>query len=128
MVPKTILYKTYSSTIEANIALSKLKDNDIPCFLANEASSNILQNYSGIMGSGIQLYIIESDLDKVKNLLIENKEEIICPNCSSKNIKVSLGRNKFKKLFMIFLSLLSSQPFGNITPQYSCKDCKYKFE
>lgn len=51
-------FRTYSDTVEANIALTKLQANDIPCFLTNEHMNDLLWHMKVGLG-GIRLMLNE---------------------------------------------------------------------
>jgi len=84
---------------------------------------------SADLGAGIQVMIDESDLEKAQELISSPKaDEIVCPNCNSSNVTFGFGYNKVKKWFIVFLSLFSWVPFGNIRKNFRCEDCKTEFE
>ncbi len=119
---------TCESAIEANIIKGRLENEGIFCFVANENFSNLMPNYNRVLDSGAQIIINQADYQKASELLKLNIEkEIICPNCQSKNINISLGKHWLKKIFFILISLFSSVPFNNINNIYYCKDCKTEF-
>lgn len=119
---------TCENTIEANLVKGRLENEGINCFLTNENFANLMPHYNRILGAGVQIMINETDLEKAVELLELNKnKELYCPNCNSKNVKVSLGKNKFKKIFAIILSLFSGVPFNNINSINRCADCKTEF-
>jgi hypothetical protein len=121
---------TCNSSIEANMIKNQLENEDIKCFLTNENFSSLMPNYAGILGSGVQIMIDENDRVKAFKIIEgQNKTvELKCPNCNSEKISFGLGLNRFKKLFIIVLSLLMSIPTKNITNTYYCKDCKTEFK
>ncbi len=120
---------TFESPIEANIVKGRLENEGIPCFVTNENFSNLMPHYNRILDSGVQLMIRQTDYQKAVEILELNKEkELLCPNCNSKNVGISLGKNWFKKIVVIFVSLLSVIPFNNISGNYLCKDCKSEFK
>jgi len=89
-----IAFETYYDPVLANIALSKLKANDIPCFLTNEHTTQMLWHMSMAMG-GIKLMLNPSDRSSAQEILeyepnildraIEPdiNTEYICPACKS---------------------------------------------
>lgn len=126
---QTIRLMTCESSVEANIIKGRLESEGIECFIANENFSNLMPHYNNIMGSGAQIIIKEDDLDKAKQLLeIGTQNKLVCPECRSTSIRISLGHNRIKKMVVIFLSLLSVTPFNNISTSYVCNDCKTAFK
>ncbi|MCG8580536.1 MAG: DUF2007 domain-containing protein [Bacteroidales bacterium] len=126
---KTIRLMTCESAVEANIIKGRLKNEGIECFIANENFSNLMPNYNNIMGSGAQILIRENDLELARQTLeMEAKKQLVCPQCQSQNVKISLGNNKIRKLVIIFISLITATPFNNINVNYICKDCQSVFK
>ena len=125
----TVRLMTCDNAVEANLIKGKLENEDIPCILTNENFSNLMPHYNRIMGAGVQVLVNEEDFNRAMELVNVNPEvhEITCPNCNSKNIKVGLGKQKFKKVFAIVVSLLTVIPINNISYSYTCKDCKTEF-
>jgi len=126
----TTILTTCNNSIEANLIKGMLENNGIHCFLINENFSNLMPNYNGIMGSGVQIVINEFDMDEAIKLISyhEMTDKIICPNCQSLNTSLGLGTNKIKKVFMVILSLFFGIPFGNLKSTYYCPDCKAEFK
>ncbi|MDQ2177301.1 DUF2007 domain-containing protein [Marinifilum sp. D714] len=126
---KTKRLMTCESPIEANIIKGRLENEGIRCFVTNENFSNLMPHYNRILGSGAELMIDQDDYKKAVEILeLNSRKEIVCPNCNSKNIKMSLGKNWFKKAVVIVISLFSSVPFNNINSTYMCKDCNIEFK
>jgi hypothetical protein len=88
-----------------------------------------MPNYSGMMGSGVQVIVDEKDIELAKTLIAETTtDESRCPNCNSTNIRFGLGNNRFRRIFTIIISLLFWIPFGNIRNTHFCKDCNTEFK
>lgn len=120
---------TFESPVEANLVKGRLENEGIPCFVTNEHFSTLMPHYNRILNSGIQLMIREADYERAVLLLELNKESmLVCPNCHSGNIKMSLGENWLKKLVVIVVSLFSGVPFNNINVTYLCRDCHTGFK
>ncbi len=125
---KTVRLITCETSIQANIIKGRLENEGIPCFITNENFSNLMPNYNRILDSGPHIMVDQNSYQKAIELLELNvTKELICPNCQSKNIKVSLGKNWLKKSFTIIISLFCSIPFNNINHVYCCKDCNTEF-
>jgi len=120
---------TCDSPIEASIIKGRLDNEGIYCFITNENFSNLMPQFNRILNSGAQIMIDESDYQKAVDILeLNTNKELVCPNCKSKSIKLQLGNNWFRKIAVIFMSLLSGVPFNNINTTYVCKDCKTEFK
>ncbi|MBU1013235.1 MAG: DUF2007 domain-containing protein [Bacteroidetes bacterium] len=129
---KTIAIATCKDAIEANFIKNKLELAGIDSFLTNENAATLLPHLFMGSNSGVQIFINDSDIEEAKKIvdlhLGNNEIHIVCPKCSSKNVTVSLGKNKLHNFFKIFISL-----FANTAPQsnfysYRCTDCKAEFK
>lgn len=120
---------TCNSVIEATFIKNNLENEGIESFLTNEISSNLLPGYNGIMNGGVQVMVDLNDLEKAQKLISLSNEstELVCPVCSSNNIKISLGNNKIMRILLIVFSIFTVIPFGNIKSKYICNDCKTEF-
>jgi len=121
---------SFDTSTEAHLFKAILEDNEIRCFLTNENFSSLMPQYNGIMGSGIQIWIDEQDLEAAQEILLRQRteKEKKCPYCGSVNIGFGLGKKRKKKIWIIILSLLIGIPFGNIKYTYYCKDCSETFD
>jgi Zn finger protein HypA/HybF involved in hydrogenase expression len=119
---------TCGDTWEAHIIKDKLQNEGIRCFLTNQNFTNLMPHFNGVMGAGIQVFVREVDLENARQLIRDKlepeNEEIICPHCRSKDIKLGLGKLKGLKIFNVIIALLCVLPFGNLKPKYFCNQCK----
>ncbi len=128
------IFRVYNESIEANIALTKLQANDVPCFLTNEQMNNLLWHMTFAMG-GIRLMVQEEDFEKANRILSidpiqitnESNGEIVCPNCRSNNINYGSLKSK-PSLFGLILSLLFFLPAPITKKGYHCFNCELDFE
>jgi len=120
---------TCNSIIEATMIKNLLENEGIECFLTNENFTTLMPGFNGVMGSGIQIMVNNTDLDKANKIInLDQASEILkCPNCQSENITYGLGSNKIKKIFIIIMSLFAFTPFSNLKSTYYCKNCKIEF-
>lgn len=63
-----ITYQSYYDPMLAHIIRTKLEDNDIPCFIADENTLVANPIYNQALG-GIKLKIFERDVDRVNEIL-----------------------------------------------------------
>lgn len=119
---------TAKDTFEANLVKSKLEEAGIKAFIEKETISSVLPNFKGMMGLYLNVKVDNADKDLALEVLEikKNNQEIKCPNCGSENIEFTFGENKFKKYFIIFISILVATPMGNLTRDYYCKDCGFR--
>lgn len=111
---------TAKDTFEANLVKSKLEEAGIKAFIENETISSVIPNFTGMMGLYLNIKVDNADKDLALEVLEIEKscQEIKCPNCGSENIEFTFGENKFKKYFIIFISILVVTPMGNLTRDY----------
>jgi hypothetical protein len=125
---KTIRLITCVNIIDAHFIKNRLNNEGIDCFLTNENFTNLLPNYFNLFGSGVQVFVIESDYEKSKELVKDKLDpenvEKFCPFCGSSDIMLSLGKHKFLLGFNVLLSILVGVPIGNVHVRYYCKKCK----
>jgi len=120
---------TCNSAIEANIIKTRLIDEEIDCFLVNETFTTLMPAMNGMFGAGVQVMIDEKDSERAKEILKINDQtaQVVCPYCNSENVKPGLGKNKFKKILLIIVSILAFIPFNNLKQTYYCKNCQSDF-
>jgi len=125
---KTINLITCDNITEAYFIKNRLNNEGVDCFLTNQNFTNLMPIYNNMLGSGIQIFVMESDYEKsrklIKDKLDPEKVELICPNCGSNQINLGLGKHKILKAFNILLAILILIPLGNIKPKYYCSKCK----
>lgn len=109
---------------------SHLESEGIECRLKNELTTQILSHLPSFL---VELQVADSDLDRVKKIMIETgelqfeKTKLVCQGCGSENLKMKLSVLKSIQLFflLLFASLGANTPtdklFKNV--KYVCKDC-----
>ena len=125
---KTIRLITCDNITEAHFIKDRLNNEGIDCFLANENFTTLLPNYYNLFRSGVQVFVIEEDYEKSRELIKDKLEpenvEKVCPFCGSTDIKMGFGKHKILKIFNVLLAILIAIPIGNIRVRYYCKTCK----
>ena len=125
---KTIRLITCGNIIDAYFIKDRLTNEGIECFLTNENFTNLMPNYYNLFGSGVQVFVIEEDYEKSRELLKDKLEPenvvMACPYCGSTDIGMGLGKHKGLKVFNILLAILAGIPIGNVKMSYYCKTCK----
>lgn len=125
---------SYTDSIEANIALSKLQANDIPCFLTNELTNDMLWHMSQAMG-GIKLMVHEDNFDKAQEVLLEQPLEVLeddnsniqCPNCGSTNVKFGTQTKLKYDWLGLLVSIIIFSPAPISNKGYHCFKCGEDF-
>jgi len=124
---KTIRLITCDTITEAYFIKDRLTNEGIDCFLTNENFTTLMPNYYNLFGSGVQVFVIEEDYEKSRELLKDKIEpeqvETVCPFCESTEISFGLGKHKALKIFNILLAFMAGIPIGNVRMKYYCKTC-----
>jgi DNA-directed RNA polymerase subunit RPC12/RpoP len=124
-----IRIRSFTDSIEANIAKAKLQADGIACFLTNENFSVLQPGLSGQMTGSIDLMINEEDLEKAKEILDDIVEDASykCPHCGSKNIIIRYGKNALSRFFLILAGILFAFPINRARNEYFCRTCRKSF-
>jgi len=85
-----VILKSFANYIDAHIALGRMKEEGINCWLKNEATTTIMPIWTNALG-GIQLMVSKVEFQKASGILqsIENerKANMTCPKCNSRNVE-----------------------------------------
>lgn len=135
-VNRIVVYKIFSSPIEANIVKGRLEAAGIHCFLADENTLTLNPLYSQALG-GVKLHIMEDDLEKADSLLsqdvqleVEDVPEgtMVCPVCGSSNVGFGgATRKRFGILTMLISLLFMVYPF-HTNKVWHCYRCGHEFK
>ena len=112
----------------AHLAKAKLGSEGIESYIFDEYTASMNWFYNNAIG-GIKLKVRGEDYERAimilnENVEIENEEdEIICPECSSKEIK----DEKISKKFAYISILLLGFPLLLKKRKYECKNCGFKW-
>ncbi|MEO5976965.1 MAG: DUF2007 domain-containing protein [Chryseolinea sp.] len=127
-----IVLNTFNSSIDANIAKSKLDAYGIPCFLTEENMANLYPGASTLMNFNVRLHILQEDEESARHIMAEMNLDVSddtvmqCPACRSNNVH----RDFPKKLTTSFFSELRFLFFGIFNPEKKvcrCADCECEF-
>ena len=129
MQDRIVKLMSCTNNTEADMIMNMLANDGIECFANNQNTSTMMSQYSGIMGMSVDIMINESDMAHARELLsLATHPELVCPKCNSKNITYTFGHSRFKKIFLIIVSILTVTPIGQLTKNArKCKDCGEKF-
>ena len=120
---------SYDNYVPAHIAMGRLKEEGMECWLKDENTVTIDPILSNAVG-GIKLMVVEADAEKawklLKQLQKEYKAGMVCINCGSNNIElVSTPRKP-----LTWFSALSTFFLGDYAMAadkvYHCFDCKHE--
>lgn len=121
---ETTLLTTCASSIQAHLIKSRLEAEGIPCFLINEHFSDLMPHLYQMLGSGVRVTVLKSDLERARTFLPPQAGALTCPECGSENVVLKIRKHKWGAI-LIFLAI--AMPFGNLLNQYRCKECQTEF-
>ena len=70
-----IIYRSFDTVIEANLAKTKLDAYGIPCFLTEENFTNLYPIRNDIF-PGVRLHVFEKDKERADEVLREDQEPL----------------------------------------------------
>jgi predicted RNA-binding Zn-ribbon protein involved in translation (DUF1610 family) len=132
---KFITIKESHYLSDLSVLKSRLESEGIECRLKNELTTQVI-NY--IPAFTVELQVPESDLERVREILIEigelsdSRTKIICPACGSEKIKLKLSLRKRIQVFFAAISaafLMGNLPLDKVfkNTRYRCSDCGNEF-
>lgn len=129
LADQIIVFDSYDTAMAANLVKTKLDAYGIPCFLSGEHFVG-LYPFRNELFSGVRLHIFANDLERVKDILIEeevdtSQEKLHCPFCDSHH--VALKKNQPGAIENMLTTLFVS-PFMEEKKIYRCENCEKEFE
>lgn len=128
-----ITIKEAKNTAELVVLKSKLESEGILCRIDGELSSQVL-NYIPMISARLQ--VVEEDIEKVKNIMIETGEweeeqtKLACPKCDSTEIKIKMSTKNIWTIFFTFIIsifTLNTLPSMYEKTDLVCKSCFTQF-
>lgn len=124
---KIIVFRKFQSSIDANIAKTKLDAYGIPCYLTEE---NMTMLTTAFLSGGVRLHVFQQDQERVEQLLhgdLQNMTDddgiLICPKCNSKKI-ISLNKsNLHQEVNQALLGFIMG-----LKSKFYCQDCGNEFD
>lgn len=132
-----IIIKVVDNVIDAHILTARLEAEGIVTFIYDEhiVTQNPLLNQAV---GGIKIKVYQKDVERSKEILKEISEtpyldeeekEIICPNCSSKNITSGFRSMKgIKGIVSMFVAFILTVFPIYTNSVYRCNDCDEEFK
>jgi DNA-directed RNA polymerase subunit RPC12/RpoP len=126
-----VLLQSYDNYVSAHIAMGRLQEDGINCWLKDENTVTIDPILSNAIG-GIKLMVEKTQAERAATILndheLQHKATIACPKCGSHNIEmVSTPRKPANWISAIlgFLSVNYAIPIGKV---HHCFNCGEEFE
>ena len=128
---KYVTIKESHYLADLSVLKSRLESEGIECRLKNELTTQVMNH---IPSFTVELQVPESDVERVREILIETGElsdsrtKLVCPACGSEKIKLKLS---LRKRIQVFFAAISAAFFmGNLpldkvfkNAKYRCSDC-----
>jgi DNA-directed RNA polymerase subunit RPC12/RpoP len=126
-----VLLQSYDNYISAHIAMGRLEEDGVNCWLKDENTATINPILSNAIG-GIKLMVESTQAERaatiLKDLELQYKETITCPRCGSHNIEfVSTPRKPSNWIMAVFGFLFTNYALSAEKVNH-CFDCGNEFE
>jgi DNA-directed RNA polymerase subunit RPC12/RpoP len=125
-----VLLQSYDNYVSAHIAMGRLEEDGIKCWLQDENTVTIYPVWSNALG-GIKLMVAEAQAEKAASILKEvdrqHKETITCPRCGSHNIEVVSTPRKVSNWLSALWGLLFTNYAMPVDMVNHCFDCGKEF-
>jgi hypothetical protein len=127
---KIITLEQYYDPMLAHIIRTKLEDNGISCFIADDNIISANPIYNNAVG-GIKLKIFERDLERCREILAQDGDlheqdhheideethaPVVCPYCGSSNVRYGAATEK-KNALVCGLAFCAYIGFSAVCPQ-----------
>ena len=126
---QTVVLKTFDDYFSANILLTRLQHEGIPCYLFDEHTVTVNPIFGAVIG-GIKLVVSKGYEEAAKRLINRFEEEyqqqVLCPKCFQHKFNL-VARQSPENIFTAILTWL----FGNYEKKkkiYKCQNCGYETE
>jgi hypothetical protein len=121
--------RTFDNYFKANIALSKLQNEGIPCALADEHSATINPALLNAIG-GIKLVVHKEYIYRAQKIMWQIEQEFwenaVCSNCNASGLALEVVQTPQNIFASIFTWLLAKRAVP-IQYVYKCDNCSATF-
>ncbi|MBL7709715.1 MAG: DUF2007 domain-containing protein [Chitinophagaceae bacterium] len=121
---------TYNDYVSAHIAMGRLEEDGIDCWLKDENTVTINAAWTQAVG-GIKLMVAEDHVAKAVDILKEidrqHKATITCPKCGSHNIELVSTPRKASNWVMVIFGFLFTSYAMPVDMANHCFDCGHEF-
>lgn len=126
-----VILKSFTNYIDAHIALGRMKDGGIDCWLKNENTTTVMPIWTTALG-GIQLMVAKEQEGEATALLnameAERRAQMRCPECDSANVEyINTVRKPLNWLSAIVTFVLGDMA---LLPEqrYHCFTCGHEWK
>lgn len=126
-----VLVQTYDNYVSAHIAMGRLEEDGINCWLKDENTVTIDPILSNAIG-GIKLMVEATQAERaaaiLKKIELRHKETIPCPKCGSHNVELVSTPRKASNWIMAVFGFLFTNYALSAEKVNHCFDCGNEFE
>ena len=121
-----VMINSYDNYVSAHIAMGRLEEQGIVCWLKDEYTVTIDPILTNAIG-GIKLMVAENQAQRAWNLLEDDRKEsrsgINCPKCGSQNIELVSTPRKPGNWASALIGLFFTSYAMPVEKVYHCFDC-----
>jgi DNA-directed RNA polymerase subunit RPC12/RpoP len=125
-----VLLQSYDNYVSAHIAMGRLEEDGVNCWLKDENTVTINPILTNAIG-GIKLMVESTQADRaatiLKDLELQYKENITCPQCGSHNIELVSTPRKPSNWIMALFGYLAGGYALSAEKVNHCFDCGKEF-
>ncbi len=121
-----VVLKYFDTSIEANIAKTKLDAYGVPCFLTEENMANLYPG-QGLLAFKIRLHVFASDQERAaqvlraENLSLDNESEMTCPRCQSTRVTRAFPAKQADTLTYLLFGIFLHHKKVNVCLNCGCE-------
>ncbi len=131
MLMKFILLQSYDNYISAHIAMGRLEEDGINCWLQDENTVTINPVWTNAVG-GIKLMVAESQAERALELIGEynhqQKATHLCSRCGSDNVELVTTPRKVSNWLSVLWGVFTFSYAMPVDKAYHCFNCGHEFE
>lgn len=125
-----IIIQTYDNYVAAHIAMGRLQEDGINCWLKDENTVTIDPILTNAVG-GIKLMVPSVQAERALAILrmLDQKNKALnpCPQCASQNVEVVTTPRKASNWASAFIGLFFTSYAMPVEKVYHCFDCAFEY-
>lgn len=125
-----VMIRAFDSYISAHIAMGRLEEDGIRCWLKDENTVTIDPILTNAIG-GIKLMVEGSQAERATGILrvLENQHKALhpCPECNSLNIDLVTSPRKASNWASVFIGFFFTSYAMPVESVYHCFDCGHEY-
>lgn len=126
---QTVVLKTFDDYFSANILLTRLRQEGVPCYLFDEHTVTVNPIFGSVIG-GIKLVVSKGYEEAARSLINRYEEEyaqqVVCPKCFQHKFTL-VPRQSAGNIFTAILTWFFGK-YAVAQKVYQCNNCGYQTE